>query len=49
MVERITMYGGAVALSMYVLSVDGEAALVMALGVIGAGAGIGHYVAKKVK
>lgn len=47
MVERVTMYGGAVALSSYALSIDGEAALAMALGVIGVGAGIGTYVAKR--
>jgi hypothetical protein len=47
MIERVTMYGGAVALSGYALSIDGEAALAMALGVIGVGAGLGHYFGTK--
>jgi len=49
MVEKISLYGGAVGLSIYVMSIDGEAALAMALGVIGVGAGIGQYVAKRQK
>ena len=49
MIERVTMYGGAVALSGYALSIDGEAALAMALGVIGVGAGVGKYIATRSK
>lgn len=44
MIEKISLYLGAVGLSGYVLSVDGQAAFAMALAVIGAGAGLGQLI-----